>query len=45
MSETNAKSCKMPCGVCDRGVGSKTYLLIQYRVLVIRSGYTKSVLV
>jgi len=34
------KAARWPCGVCGRGVGS-----IQYNVLVVTSGYTRSLVV
>jgi len=36
------KAARWPCGVCGRGVGT---VVIQYSVLVITSGYTRSVVV
>jgi len=35
------KAARWPCGVCGRGVG----IVIQYNILVVRSGYTRSVVV
>ena len=35
---TWSKTARWPCGVCGRGVGSNSI----YRVLDVRSGYTKS---
>jgi len=34
------KAARWPCGVCGRGL-----VVIQYNVLVVRSGYTRSVVV
>jgi len=34
------KAARWPCGVCGRGVG-----IIQYSILAVRSGYTRSVVV